>query len=80
MAGLSFIDEVICVVDQDGDEKISAEELGKASHPSTLFKALTNFLDGLGDDLLEDLSGLLSKYKDHLLRALDNAIKSAVFP
>ena len=79
---LSLFDEVIRVVDQDGDEKISAKGLGNAASPSKpsemlpLSKALANFLDGPGNDLIEDLSGLLSKYIPAMITALDDAIKS----
>ena len=47
-AGRLLARETIRIVDQDGDEKISPEELRNAISPSTLARALMNFLDGPG--------------------------------
>ena len=47
-AGLLLVREAIRIVDRDGDEKISPEELGNATSPSTLARALIKFLDGKG--------------------------------
>ena len=69
-----LIRETIRIVDQDGDEKISPEELRNAANPGTLSRAYMKFYDVNADGELrfEDLKFLQNRHRDNLGRVISH--------
>ena len=85
-----LIIQAIEVVDVDGDEKVSPDELVKATDPDTISEAVMSFYDANGDGelRLEDLKSVEDKYRedhagairdwaDDISQAIKNSFKAS---
>ena len=64
--------QAIEVVDQNGDERVSPDELVKATDPDTLSDAVMSFYDADGDGELriEDLESVEERYREDAASAI----------